>query len=340
MVVALLLVAAFIYLTPNIPALLKHLTGVNSQTATTATTETYPQNFTVYSPAIENGSASVSYPPNYGALADYSLQLINQDRANHSLSPVSLGSGRVAQQHADSMLKYDYFSHFDTQGYKPYMRYTLLGGLGAVFENVAYANGGRSLDLGGVERDIKLLEHLMMYNDSICCNNGHRINILNPLHNIVGVGVAYNSSTVYFVEDFESDYINMSFSASPNYVVSMRGAVTSPGVNSTEAFVTFDPTPAPESRQQLNSGPHEYDPGTNVGGVLPPCTSSCPVFTQGVTVHASSWQFTSTQVDIDFSLAKLIGQSGPGVYTIYLVAGSDFNSAITSISVFVAQRSG
>lgn len=26
------------------------------------------------------------------------------------------------------MLYYDYFSHWDTQGYKPYVRYTLLGG--------------------------------------------------------------------------------------------------------------------------------------------------------------------------------------------------------------------
>src|SRR5208337_1125607 len=86
-----------------------------------------------------NGAANISYPSNYGVLSAYVLDLVNSDRANYSLSAVALSDGNVAQQHADSMLRYGYFSHNDTQGFKPYLRYTLLGGRGAVEENVAYA---------------------------------------------------------------------------------------------------------------------------------------------------------------------------------------------------------
>jgi uncharacterized protein YkwD len=143
-------------------------------------------------PDIKGGAADITYPPDYCTLASYALQQINADRAANGTGPVSLGYNQAAQQHADSMLYYGYFSHFDTQGYKPYMRYSLLGGHGADFENIAYFS--YSIDhftsTSVVEQGIRDLEHSMVYNDSACCNNGHRYNILDHLHNIVSIGLA------------------------------------------------------------------------------------------------------------------------------------------------------
>jgi len=193
-----------------------------------------------------------------------------------------------------------------------------------------------------VEDSIKTLEHSMVYDDVTCCNNGHRYNILAPLHNFVSIGVAYNSTVVYFDEEFENDYVSLSFSTAPAsssspYYVTMTGVLTQAVTAPKSIYVTFDGTPAATSRDALNNGPHEYGPGTFVGGVLPRTgfLGDCGQFTSGTTVCADKWQFSSSSVDIAFALEPFIKGDGPGVYTIYLLTGSDTGTAITSISVFV-----
>ncbi len=345
-VTVLLLVATFAFVLPNLPGaigkVMSFLAELNSRLSGSLGNSNAIQDFPVYSPLIQNGAANVSFPPQYGTLANYALNLINQDRSNSSLALVTLSPNHAGQQHVDSMLKYGYFSHYDTQGFKPYMRYTLLGGVGAVFENVAYISysGPHYTTFAAVENDIKLLENSMMYNDSACCNNGHRLNILNPLHNRVSVGIAYNSTTLFFGEDFENYYVNMNVSVSSSGTVTMTGNLLNPSIDTTEAYVAYDGPPTAETPSQLNSGPREYGPGTVIGGVLPKssCVAypvGCPTFTGGITVYASSWQFGSSGVNVSFSLSNFITKSGSGVYTVYLVTGSDTNSAITSYSVFI-----
>ena len=294
-----------------------------------------------------NGSAEIAYPSNYCALAAYALQLINADRATNGTGPLVLGYNRAAQQHADSMLYYGYFSHFDTQGYKPYMRYTLMGGRGADFENIAYysSSSGPFTSTAAVEQGIKSLEYSMMYhdNDSIgCfCNNGHRENILNGLHNVVSIGVAYSNSNLYFDEEFENEYINLSDTTTPAsapnpYYFTMKGTIIQQVTSPYAIYIAFDPTPTSETANQLDSGPHEYTPGTLIGGVPPSnFLGECGQFSSGTTVCADRWQFGKGTVDIAFSLAPFVKNSGKGVYTVYLVTGPDTNSAITTISVFV-----
>lgn len=360
MIGAMVLMAAFFIAAPYISSVVKQgysmLSRYSNNEPNTAST-IGPSNGTATSPPclstvsarglvapdIVNGSADIAYPPEYCTLAAYALQLINQDRAANGTAPVSLGYNQAGQQHADSMLYYGYFSHFDTQGYKPYMRYTLLGGRGADFENVAYMSysNGHFTSPSAAEQGIEVLERSMVYNDSACCSNGHRDNILNPLHNVVSIGVAYDSTHLYFDEEFESDYINLNFTVAPAlapdpYYVSMTGTLVQSVTRPNSIYVAFDETPAPESTPQLNNGPHEYGPGTLVGGVLPRnFLGQCGQFTQGITVCADQWSFTPGGVDIAFALDGFISSYGPGVYTIYLITGSDTNSAITTISVFV-----
>jgi uncharacterized protein YkwD len=337
-IIALLLVAMFFAL-PSFPALIakagQTLFQLGNQQLETI------QGFNIYSPLIQNGSAQVSYPPTYDVLSAYALGLINQDRANNSLGPVSLSPNEAGQQHADSMLKYGYFSHYDTQGLKPYMRYTLLGGVGAVSENVASTTYSypHYTTLSAVEDSIRMLEYSMMYNDNnslgCFCNNGHRDNILNPLHNKVSIGIAYNASAAYFDEDFENYYANLTVTESGSYAFSMAGPVLIGGVVPNSILIAYDAPPSPKTPAQLDSGPREYDAGSIIGGVLPPCSLACPTFDSGITTYASTWVYNSTQADISFSLSDFIGQSGPGVYTVYLMTGQDTSTAITSISVFV-----
>ncbi len=299
---------------------------------------------TLVSPNINGTSAKVTYPPDYCALAQYALSLINSDRAANGSAPVSLDYNQAAQQHADSMLYYGYFSHYDVQGLKPYMRYSLLGGLGADSENVAYLaySAPHYTSTSAVEQAIQFLEHSMVYNDVACCNNGHRYNILDPLHNFVSIGVAYNSTHVFFDEEFENVYISLSFSTtgasnSSPYQVTMSGTPIAGTPKPNSIYIGFDSTPSPENRSQLDNAPHEYGPGTLVGGVLPPTGffGGCGQFATGTTVCAESWSFTQNSMNIVFSLEPFIKGYGQGVYTVYLITGSSTDSALTTISVFV-----
>jgi uncharacterized protein YkwD len=358
-VVALVLMAAFVLVAPYLSSALKQGyqvfsqlgssgSGIATETTTGITTTGNCSSAVTIQPLsapdIMNGTANVAYPQNYCTLAEYALAQINADRAANGVGPVALGFNLAAQQHADSMLYYSYFSHYDTQGYAPYMRYSLLGGRGADFENVAYSTYGLGLfgQTAAIEGAIKNLEHLMVYDDSTCCNNGHRENILNPLHNFVSIGVAYNSTVVYFDEEFENEYINLNFTvASPSapdpYYVTMQGdnIPGTPAPNS--IYIAYDNTTAPENTTQLNDGPHEYGPGTLVGGVLPPSGlfGTCGQFTSGTTVCAGTWAFNPSSTTIAFSLEDFVKNYGPGVYTVYLITGSDTDSALTTISVFV-----
>jgi len=340
---ALVLLAAFVLAVPYMPAIVKDGSDLFSQLTSslegrTGANSTGGLNYTIYSPLIQNGIANISYPTNYDVLSTYVLGLANSDRANYRLGAVALSDGSVAQQHADSMLRYGYFSHSDTQGFKPYMRYTLLGGRGAVEENIAisYTEFPHFTSTASVEEALRSLEYTMMYNDSACCSNGHRDNILSSLHNQISIGVAYNRTDVYLVEDFENYYINLNFSVSSSYNVVMTGTPLEAGLSPNSVLITYDSVPSPETPALLNSGPHEYGPGSLVGGVLPPCNFACQAFVQGITVHADAWTFTPDQVTVTFSLQDFIRGYGAGVYTVYLIIGTDTSSAITSISVFVS----
>ena len=313
----------------------------------TSTTSAASSGFAISDPAFYNGKANISYPPDYSTLANYALGLINQDREANGEPPVTLSTVPSGQQHADSMAYYGYFSHWDTQGYKPYMRYTLLGGTGAVAENIGKSTCTDSPPDSGlltvqpcsvstIENGIAASEWGMMNNDLQCCNNGHRDNILDSQHNRVSIGIAYDasSSTLYFVEDFEDQYLSLS---SP--VVGSGDLITIQGTLNTSLSVSqlavyYDPAPSPMTVSQLDAT-FAYGPGTFVGGVFPPCSASCEYYPGAVSVYANEWYITSTSVSIQFSLSQFASADGPGVYTIYLQTTDSSGSAFFMYSVFI-----
>lgn len=334
--IVLIVIIAFFSL-PNLLSLTSIITPGNS-------TSTYTLTYSTLSGTAANESSiEITYPSAYNILANYALSIINQNRTASGLSNLTLSPIPSGQQHADSMLRYDYFSHWDTQGYKPYIRYTLLNGTGYVEENVAYEYTSLPsfVTVQSVEKAMNDLQWQMMYNDSTCCNNGHRDNILSSFHNRVSIGIAYDSTHVYFVEDFENYYINMT-----TPVQAQSGSVVLEGntfesLNPSSILIFYDAIPQPLSAQTLNTvynGP--YTPGTFVGGVTPPCNlilGGCSQFSSGVTVRATTWKVNSASLDIQFSLVPFIQKSGNGVYTVTLVQGEQNNpDFLTSISIFVS----
>ncbi|MGC8479796.1 MAG: CAP domain-containing protein [Candidatus Micrarchaeia archaeon] len=257
---------------------------------------------------------------NITQLDNYTLGLINKDREKYGLNPVSISNIPSAQQHAESMLNYSYFSHWDLFGLKPYMRYTLLGGNQSVQENIAYEKSSvceGSVCKGdiNVTKAIENMEYQMMYNDSKCCNNGHRDNILNPFHNMVSIGIAYDASTVYFVEDFVNQYINWS-QGSPSY--SNTGEVYLYGISSVgtavkQVYITYDPIPSNYTKSTVPDTPYSF--GNEIAGVVP---QSNYYFTNITTIVADHFYTKNNIFQINFNIKNLTKRYGAGVYTIML----------------------
>src|SRR2546425_1639499 len=145
-------------------------------------------------------------------LYQYALRVVNDDRAAKGIPPVTLSNTRSAQEHADNMLKLQYFSHWNSDGLKPYVTYTMLGGRGDVRENISYVvahcfSGNCYANAFDPFKEIKDSEYNMVYQDA-SSDWGHRDNILDPNHTNVNFGIVFDNNRFYFVEHFENNIIN------------------------------------------------------------------------------------------------------------------------------------
>ena len=139
-------------------------------------------------------SLSINKTLNLKVLQNFALSKINIDRLSFGLNLVSLSDNKAAQHHASEILQSGFLSHWSTNGLKPYMVYSLYNGTGYIQQNtgqISYINTDEAMK--GITshsfctRDSELycepldpfdaidkLENSMMYNDSFCCNDGHK----------------------------------------------------------------------------------------------------------------------------------------------------------------------
>ena len=275
-----------------------------------------PLNYTPFSPPQ-------NFVPQNQVIA-YALSLINNDRNTFGLPNVTYSNETSGQQHSDSMLQYDYFSHWDPFGLKPYMRYALLNGTQEVDENIAYTYDSRGIN---VLDTLKQMENNFMYNDSVCCNNGHRINILTPQHNEVSIGIAYNRTTVYFTEDFINDYINW-VQGTPNYnagTVNLKGAALT-GYHLSSVQVTYDQPVMNMTHNQL-SNTSSYGYGQTVAGIGYSQGSQIYYFPNVTTINATVYNIQGSNFDVSFNMGKLENNLGAGEYTVMIYLSNSTGSA-------------
>ena len=263
--------------------------------------------------------------PGLGEMRAYALSEINVERSKAGLRNVTLSQIDCAQGHADEMLKSRYLSHWGLNGSKPYMRYTSAGGRGMVAENAAYISSTGSLD---AYESIHKLNWDMVYNDS-GSNWGHRDNMLNPEHNRVSIGVAFDGSILTLVQDFEDYYFTLAEVKQSGTAVSLTYASTIKGWRPEQVGVYYDPLPQPLTAEQLSNPPYNgsYGAGELVGGVVPQSYH----LTQGITVNASSWSTSGSTFRASFDLGKIFSSRGLGVYTLYI---ADSSGTHTSVSVW------
>ncbi len=143
----------------------------------------------------------------------FALKLVNQDRARYHLAPLRLDTiaSRAGQIHTDEMAKFNYCSHWDTSGRKPYQRYTEAGGTHESGENLAIRSGMTETPGPNLftTDEIETLHALFMIEKPP--EDGHRVQILRPEHNKVGVGLsrardAFGRFTLCLAQEFVDEY--------------------------------------------------------------------------------------------------------------------------------------
>jgi hypothetical protein len=230
----------------------------------------------------------------------------------YGLPNVTLCEDVFGQHHAENMLIHDYFSHWDVQGLKPYTRFTLLNGSGSVQENIAYYYNSAGINH---REALEILEYEMMYNDAMH-DWGHRDNILDPHHNKVCIGIAFDSTHLYLVQDFVNDYIEWEKPISLNQdgTVEMSGTLMDFDIYLITIF--FDENLEHLTKEQLSSSRYQgsYNQGDYIGGVPPPGSK----MQNGITINPSQWQINNDHFSIKFNLRKALVE-GSGWYTVFLM---------------------
>jgi hypothetical protein len=124
------------------------------------------------------------------------IDLINRDRASVGAPPVEIDdvANKAGQLHSDEMAAFGYLSHWTMDGRKPDQRYTECGGKDTVAENVdaTIVNTPQKLPLRIKQcfkkRELEEIES-QFFNEKPP-NDGHRVNIIDPRHTAVGIGLS------------------------------------------------------------------------------------------------------------------------------------------------------
>ena len=283
------------------------------------------------------------------------LRLINNDRADHGLPPVGLGTNPAAQLHAEDMLVHDYFGHWWADGRKPYMVYTQTGGTSYAGENVASSGwtdrewqaescGSFRVNciIDSPEEAITELQWAMMYDDAHA-DWGHRDNILGESHRAVNIGVASNGRRTTFVQHFEGGAVEANgppvLSASGR--LSLEVAKRETGISVWEVVsVYYDPLPTPKTPAQIDA----LDSYCTGGGFTTLCPRSfaqilvpagADFFYSNLDsneVVANSWNETSAGFSFTADMGHLMRR--PGVYTV-LIFERDTEEVLVELSLLV-----
>ena len=300
-------------------------------TTTTATKSTVAVTSTVF-PAAFYVPVAAPYTPTGTELDlfQYELSLINADRQTAGLPPVTLSYNAAAEKHAQNMFANYYGSHWDTDGTKPYMRYTFEGGLNDESENNAYSGWVNPSDNPAhyqsinVRDEIAALEHIMMYDDA-GSNWAHRDTILNKSYTMVSLGIAYDGKRLAIVQQFEGKYIDYyNAPAISNSNLTLLGKLTSADIKINNVSIAWDPPLQTLTNAQLTTDPaytDGYSLGDRLNFVIPPAPAGQQYTNLSPqAIIAGKWEINnagqfSIQANINPSLTK-----GKGVYTIVIVA--------------------
>jgi len=271
-------------------------------------------------------------------LRNYALEILNSERRKHGVPELTLWNPdpNPAQIHAEEMVRYNYISHWDRRGYKPHVRWAVYGYTWfGVSESIAYAgvvNGVFRWDLESLKEEIREAIENMIYHDE-ASNWGHRDDLLNPIHNKVAIGIAWDSDSFALVINCINDHIDWVVRPRiSNGVLVMEGYIPkrfisrecSASISCIDVYVFKDEKPYP----LINPGkekPRSWDLGKAVAGVLP--SGSTGYYSGLDTIYVDKYVYRgvgdSVWFHIELDLSVIASRYGYGVYGVYIMVSDN-----------------
>jgi hypothetical protein len=195
------------------------------------------------------------------AARKYVLALVNRDRAAEGLEPVEMVdvAAKSAQRHVEDMVAHGFTAHWGTDGSVPEQRYTEAGGTDFVQENAAcfFDAEQREIDPNPQYDAVQLEQIEAAFMAEVPPNDGHRKNILKPVHKLLGIGLAkpvgvkQPCMSQEFVDDY-GDYEPLPPAARPGQKITVAGSVSEPVEFGGVGLSKIDPQ-APISAKKLNT---------------------------------------------------------------------------------------
>lgn len=152
-------------------------------------------------PVWAGSSSRLSYasqPRRINSIRQMALDLANQDRARHGMPRLRADSllTKAAQNHAEDMLRRNYFSHYSPEGRTPSDRFAAVGGRQGAGENLLMFK-----DISIARSEIGF-DKLAFFERGWMGSPGHRQVLLDPRYGRFGFGMARSGDRLYAVQLF------------------------------------------------------------------------------------------------------------------------------------------
>lgn len=263
-------------------------------------------------------------------LKNFALTKINDDRKKYNLPSLFLSNNTAAQIHANELLRTKTISHLTMDGFKPFMLYSFYNGTGYVQQNVGQisyvlANGTQNYYTVSDQcydqtkfycpvidqyKAVSDLQHSMMHNDKLCCNDGHKNNILNKYHTHVSIGVAYNDYYFVMVQNFENHYLRPDFTIMKNNDdIKLEARISDPDnfnfeINHVSFFLDEFPT---KLNYEKNRDKNSYDFGDLKLMVSKPLPSDLEYVQEKEDntyriIEANKWELNEDDINLEFKI--------------------------------------
>ena len=137
------------------------------------------------------------------------LELINKSRNKYGASPVKLDilASRVANKICREAAENDFIGHWNLAGEKPYLRYAFAGGNDHISEN-AYGEWSSEDYIASSSKIGSMMEsgHGSFMTER-APRDGHKKNIIDKVHNYVGIGYYLSGKQFRYYEEFIDRYL-------------------------------------------------------------------------------------------------------------------------------------
>lgn len=187
------------------------------------------------------------------------VEMINADRAAAGLPPVEYSDqlSQAADAHCREMVDGNYASHWNRDGWKPYLRYSAAGIRDHTSENI---HAFWSTDF----REAQVWQYVAEGHKAFMAerppNDGHRKSILDPRHTHVGIGIAYDGGSLRMIELFAGRYAEMEplpFRALLKDSLAVSGRLLRDSDKLLGISVFYEPLPRSLNRAELHDA-HSY----------------------------------------------------------------------------------